>query len=161
MRALSFSVFTLIATTGGLVACGDPAYSDRISALGGEAAGVRPGPNHRPGQPCLACHGGSGPGPEFSAAGTIFLKDGDLAPAENVVVTLKDANGRVASRATNNAGNFYIGKSSGLVYPITVKIARDGKEVPMNTWLNGSSGCADCHNGQTGPRGMARVYLTQ
>ena len=42
-------------------ACGDPVHDARVAALGDERPGVPAGPNHRPGQPCLACHGGDGP----------------------------------------------------------------------------------------------------
>src|SRR5882672_2217914 len=100
-------------------ACGDPTHQDSVAALGPEAQGVPPGPNHRPGQPCLACHGGSGPASrQFSIGGTVYLTqrtpyaDGGApplsAPAVGAAVMLTDSKSSTRTVATNAAGNFFI-----------------------------------------------------
>ena len=51
----------------------DPVHARQVAALGGDPSGQRNGPTHRPGQPCLVCHGGLGPGgPDLSVGGTIY-----------------------------------------------------------------------------------------
>jgi hypothetical protein len=54
------------------VGCDDPVHDDAVTALGGEDPNVPIGALHRPGQPCLVCHGGSGPAAlAFSVGGTV------------------------------------------------------------------------------------------
>src|SRR5450432_160855 len=48
-----------------LVGCGDPVHDTAVSALGPEAPGVPKGPLHRPGQPCVLCHGPQGSATTF------------------------------------------------------------------------------------------------
>ena len=56
-----------------VVACVDESHELQVQALGGEAPGVSPGPLHRPGQPCLVCHGEPGPAShKFVMAGTVY-----------------------------------------------------------------------------------------
>jgi len=97
--------------------CGDPVHDAEVAALGPEAPGVSPGPTHRPGQPCLTCHGGQGPaGQTFVTAGTVFesqytpsvplLKD--YTPVNGGLVHLVDANGNGFDAKTNSVGNFYV-----------------------------------------------------
>ena len=63
----------LLIAAGAVFACGDPTHDRAVEVLGGEAPGVPEGPLHRPGQPCVTCHGDSGPASgEFSLAGTVY-----------------------------------------------------------------------------------------
>jgi hypothetical protein len=101
-----------------LCACANPVHDDAVSALGPEAPGVPPGPTHRPGQPCLTCHGGQGPASlQFSMGGTAYqnqllpLADGGAptsAPLVGATVLLTDSVNSTQSVTTNSAGNFYI-----------------------------------------------------
>jgi len=97
-----------------LVACADPTHSAEVAALGPEAPGVSPGPTHRPGQPCLTCHGGEGPGGmTFVTAGTIYLNQYAVgttvyAPVVGGSVHLVDATGSTYNATTNSVGNFYV-----------------------------------------------------
>ena len=53
--------------------CGNRAIDERIAALGDEAPDVPPSEFHRPGQPCLLCHGEYlREGPIMTVAGTIY-----------------------------------------------------------------------------------------
>jgi hypothetical protein len=144
-----------------LLACGDPAQTAASDSLGPEASGVKPGPRHRPGQPCRTCHDGSCfTIPEFSVAGTVFARVGDPAPAIGAVVTLKDANGHVSTLTTNDVGNFYAPlKSYTPFYPIRVSVAHEGKTVNMKTLMNGTGGCADCHRNNGSPGRVPAVYI--
>jgi hypothetical protein len=150
-------------------ACVDPVHEDAVSALGPEKRGVRPGPNHRPGQPCVTCHGKQGPGePEFAIAGTVYLARGVLEPVSGVTVHLEDANHDKRDPQTNEVGNFFVGKTDWQpVYPITVELrdprtdGRDGVR-PMQTAVRAEGSCADCHSGAAGaPDQMPAVYLQE
>lgn len=123
-------------------ACADPVHDDEVAALGPEAPGVPPGPTHRPGQPCLVCHGGSGPASlQFSIGGTAYetqmvpLADGGApassAPLVGASVQLTDSSDlgdasdassvstATQTTTTNSVGNFYILESDWApVFPI-------------------------------------------
>src|SRR6185437_13022232 len=67
----------VLAPTG----CNDPVPDDEVASLGPEDPNVPPGPLHRPGQPCMACHDGTGPASlAFATAGTIFQDMPDTTP---------------------------------------------------------------------------------
>jgi hypothetical protein len=108
--------FLLVIAIGlvALVACADPIHDAEVAALGPEAAGVSPGPMHRPGQPCLVCHGGEGPGnPTFVTAGTVYASQYTpgttvYAPLVGGSVHLVDTHDLGHDVATNSVGNFYV-----------------------------------------------------
>ncbi len=119
MRAAWFVVAVLLLVLEG--GCGDPSHDDAVAALGPEDPAVPRGPTHRPGQPCLTCHGGSGPGgTTFSIGGTAYetqtlpLADGGAsppsAPLVGATVQLTDSLNSTFNTTTNSAGNFYIAK---------------------------------------------------
>ncbi len=62
--ALLVAVAVLATLAVGGACGGDPVHDEEVAALGPEPGGGAPGPEHRPGQPCLVCHGGSGPASE-------------------------------------------------------------------------------------------------
>lgn len=149
--------------------CFDPVHSDAVDALGGEVNGVGPGPLHRPGQPCLLCHGGDGPGsPTMSIGGTIYVDDTASAPSPGVVVRLTDARGHVEDRISNSAGNFYVFDYEWTpVWPVKVQVGAtdgEGKLTPfasqMKTLVNSQTSCATCHKlgVQSSPKAMPPVY---
>ena len=145
------------------VAC-NPVDSDAIAALGGEAPGVRRGPLHRPGQPCLLCHDGAlGDPPAFTVAGTIYMLPAEAGAAANETVFLKDAIGSThVTHATNAAGNFYVTPDEwSPVYPlsgVTVGPQDGGVHMLSNVGRNGS--CAACHVDPAGPGSPGHVCLT-
>jgi hypothetical protein len=140
-----------IAVTAVSLSC-DPVHSDEVSDLGPEANGVRTGPTHRPGQPCLVCHGGSGPGsPQWAVAGTVYLDEVGTSPLVGGTVTVTDATGSERALGTNEAGNFYISTDDWQpVYPLHVKLQSGNQTIQMNSRINGNGSCADCHLGHTG-----------
>jgi hypothetical protein len=156
MRAL---VLLLLAAVS--ASCLDPVHSDAVDALGPEASGVREGPTHRPGQPCLTCHGGDGPGPDFAAAGTVYETRDGTVPLPNVAVLLRDSSGTTRTAVTNSAGNFYLTAGEWTpAYPMFAEL-HDGDLVKaMETRIGRNGGCAECHRvgGQTK---MPPVYMKE
>jgi hypothetical protein len=155
-----------------VASCSDPLHSDRVDALGPEASGVSPGPTHRPGQPCLTCHGGEGPGAtEFAVAGTVYqTPDVGSPPAVNANVSLIDApplggsldGTHTVTTVTNSAGNFYLAKSQySPVFPLRVEVTIDGLAEPtrMTTHIGRDGGCGSCHFDPKGPKSPGHVYL--
>jgi hypothetical protein len=145
-----------------LIAACDPVHDDAIDALGGEAPGVRKGPLHRPGQPCLLCHDGAIGSPrEFSVAGTVYLTAIDLQPTDGAVVALADANGTTFKATTNAAGNFYVTPSEWTpIYPMKVAITHKRTTVNMKARIGRDGSCAACHSDPPGPTSAGRVVIS-
>jgi hypothetical protein len=145
----------------GLAAC-DPVHDDAVAALGGETPGVRPGPLHRPGQPCLLCHDGAfGDPPAFSVAGTIFEAPSDHAPVDGADVHLTDSSGSLSRDFTTNAaGNFYVPADDWApVFPLAVAVKpQEGPDVFMHTLANDGS-CATCHADPPGSDSPGHVSI--
>lgn len=128
-------------------ACMDPGHDDDVKALGAETPGVPEGPLHRPGQPCLVCHGGDGPADtEFSLAGTVYLLQEQEVPAENAVVTVEDVSGVAGSVPTNAAGSFWVNADTWRpTYPLKVRVKYTTVTAVMNGTVGRAGSCADCH----------------
>jgi len=160
MRAFVAFIPLVVAALAG--AC-DPTQSNAVASLGDEAPGVRRGPLHRPGQPCLLCHDGTlGNPPAFSVAGTVYANPApDTSPASGVDVVLTDANGATHTATTNAAGNFYVSPSEFQpAYPMRVKLqAGNGNPVCMFTHVGRDGSCAGCHTEPAGPRSPGHVAL--
>jgi hypothetical protein len=157
MKRVLFALFAAI-TAG---SC-DPVHDDAVAALGGEIAGVRPGPLHRPGQPCLVCHDGAFGDPRaFSMAGTVFLYGNSTPPAIGATVTLEDKNGTTTTATTNEAGNFYLTPDTySPHYPVHVMSLTSGDaSVSMHSHIGGNGSCAGCHADPAGPDSPGHVYL--
>jgi hypothetical protein len=151
-----------------LGAC-DPVHDDAIAALGPEAPGVRRGPLHRPGQPCLLCHDGAIGDPQrFTVAGTVYQTLGQKIASVGASVVLTDANASSIELRTNGAGNFYTTPSQyDPTFPIQVAVQRPGGElVRMQTLVQGNGtvepngGCAGCHFDPPGSKSPGRVCIT-
>jgi hypothetical protein len=144
-------------------ACLDPVHDDSVQALGPEAPGVAPSGLHRPGQPCLTCHGGSGPASfQFSVGGTVYAVSGRSNPAVNAVVTIEDVDGNTFNATTNEVGNFWVLPAQFAPhYPtqMTVTSADGNDSESMATVASRDGSCADCHKSPRGPRSPGPVYL--
>lgn len=135
----------------------DPVPQALIDSLGEETGS--PGPTHRPGQPCLACHSTyEGATPAMAVGGTVYTQDemGVLIPAPRVIVTITDTSGDSRKACTNSAGNFYIEKSDweDVAFPLAVT-AGDRK---MRSLIGRDGSCATCH--KTPAAGVAGVGAT-
>ena len=157
MRTLALSLIASVA----VASCLDPVHSDAVDALGPEAPGVRTGPTHRPGQPCLTCHGGDGPGPDFAVAGTVYETRNGTAPLPSVTVLLRDATGTTRATLTNSAGNFYItSREWSPAYPMYAELHYGDLTATMVTRIGRNGGCAECHR-SGGQTTMPPVYLKE
>ncbi len=143
------------------VACEDPVHDQEISALGPEVGS--PGPTHRPGQPCLVCHGGSGPASlQLSVGGTVYDTQGQSAPAVGAVVQVEDILGHTFVGTTNSAGNFFATQSQyAPQYPIQMQVtSADGTVTQeMLTHASRDGSCADCHYNPPGPTSAGPVWV--
>lgn len=146
--------------------CPDPARDQVVDSLGPEADGVPKGPLHRPGQPCLACHDGSGEPEAFSIAGTLYAYpyDSSAAPASppmpNGVVQLVDATGAEYDVATNCVGNFYIERSAwDPTFPVWVRVFNGSNVQTMKSAIYRDGSCAACHRDPAGSASAGRVYV--
>jgi hypothetical protein len=150
MRTRSLlSVLLLAFGAAASTSCFDPVHSDEIDALGPEINGVGPGPNHRPGQPCLVCHGDQGPAsPQFSIAGTVYARRGKPEAQRGVQVVVTDVDGVTKTAVSNDVGNFYIPIATwSPTFPVSVELDSAGTVKPMITPIGRNGGCAFCHYG--------------
>jgi mono/diheme cytochrome c family protein len=143
-------------------ACGDPVADAAVAALGSEAPGVPPGPEHRPGQPCVVCHGASGVArPAFSLAGTIYRMKGEAAVLADAEVVITDGSGRSHTARSNCAGNFYVQPSEfSPVAPTWVTVKFAGQSIQMESPIFREGSCAACHGERLGPQSAGAVFLT-
>jgi len=154
-------IHTLLILASGAIACADPAHDQAVQALGGEAPGVPEGPLHRPGQPCVTCHGDSGPASgEFSLAGTVYALLLESEPVPNVLVRIKDIRGTEFSVTTNQGGNFYIRREEWQpVYPLQASIRLGNLTKQMSTHIARAPSCADCHLHPPGRNSPGHIYI--
>jgi hypothetical protein len=140
-----------------LAAC-NPVVEDAVDALGPEAAGVRRGPLHRPGQPCLLCHDGDiGDPPQFTVAGTVFDDPVDLDGADGITVTMTDANDSMYEATTNAAGNFYVTPDQwNPTFPLHVSLSNG---LVMSSEIGRNGACAFCHVNPASPSSPGPVVL--
>ena len=155
-RAIMLGLVLVGAT---IAACADPVHDNEVAALGPEQGGT--GPEHRRGQPCLVCHGGSGPASaQFAMAGTVYAVKGQDAPLANVDVTLTDATNSVKHATTNRAGNFYVSHDNwSPIYPVHVKLSLSGFDTPMTTHIGRDGSCGSCHFEPRGADSPGHVYF--
>jgi hypothetical protein len=156
------ALLVALALAGASASCGDPVHDDDVAALGPEAPGVSPGPDHRPGQPCLVCHGGAGPASaQFSFGGTIYEIPGSTVGYGGATVKLTDANKLEATATTNSVGNFYVFASQyGPTFPVDVELDQGATfKNPMFTHIGRNGSCAWCHFGSAGPTTPGHVYM--
>jgi hypothetical protein len=142
-------------------ACVDTVHDNEVAALGPEVGS--PGPDHRPGQPCLVCHGGSGPASlVLSAGGTVVDTQGQSAPAAGAIVIIEDIDGNFHSSTTTDNGNFFVTATDFKPhYPtqMTVTSADGTISQSMLTHSSREGSCAACHQPTVGPTSPGPVYL--
>jgi mono/diheme cytochrome c family protein len=144
------------------LACGDPARDQAVAALGPEDPAVPPGPLHRPGQPCVACHSRDGSASAFLVAGTVYLKKGSREPYDTVSVILTDAARTTYTATTNCAGNFFVREGeSKLRYPLFIDLVAGDVTREMSSAIYREGSCAACHAEPVGPASAGPVYLVE
>ncbi len=150
MSLIRLSSLLAASLAGSLLGCSDPVHDHAVERLGPES--VRgTGPLHRAGQSCGTCHGPLGPArQDFAVAGTVFVSATSWEGASDATVDLVDSRGSSPSSlqpiVTNCAGNFWVARSDWApVFPVRVKVTKNGVERVMKTVIGGSASCADCH----------------
>jgi hypothetical protein len=143
------------------IACGDPVHDEAVAALGGETPGIPAGPLHRPGQPCVTCHGGMGPAEsEFSIAGTVYLLSREDRPAVGAAIEIQDVTGTIFRGPANEAGNFYISSDDWTPnYPLRAKATFGNTTKQMLTHISLHGSCADCHYNPPGQNSPGHIFL--
>jgi hypothetical protein len=146
------------------VACSDPIHDQLVASLGPENPAIPPGPNHRAGQPCLACHGDSGPAAQpFTIGGTVYAKQYLPQPAPGAHVQVEDQEGHSTIIVANAVGNFYTSAPAFQpTYPIHMTVAAaDYSGVPsiMVSASNREGSCATCHYNPAGPNSPGPLFV--
>lgn len=147
-------------------ACADPLWQQQVSALGPEQPPILAGPLHRPGQPCLLCHGAAGLAPSFVAAGTVYRDPHGDVPASGVEVVLIDARRQRYRAHSNCVGNFWVSPSEFQpVMPLWVSLRyRAGQQtwlVDMESPMHRDGDCGACHRAPKGPSSAGPVFLVE
>lgn len=118
--------------------------------------GGPPSSRMNPGRACIACHTKISGAPIVQIGGTVYpsLNEADKCYGVQVpaYVVVKDATGRSVTLSTGATGNFSLSTTvAPLVYPITVKVVRNGKtRVMQSSPPHGD--CNACHTA-TGDKG--------
>jgi hypothetical protein len=159
-RASWLSAVLLFAWLGSS-GCVDEIHVLQVQALGPEDPNVPPGPLHRPGQPCLECHGGEGPSKtQFSFGGTVYMSPGSKAPAVGASVQVEDSNGAVVVAQSNQAGNFFVSIIDWEPkYPTWQQVSLGSMTQIMATHSGREGSCAFCHANQAGPTSAGQIYI--
>jgi hypothetical protein len=143
-------------------ACVDPVRDGAIEKLGPEKGGVPPGPEHRPGQPCLLCHSDDGEAGAFTIAGTVYLDLSSNTPVDNVQVTAFDSKGMSFTATTNCAGNFFVRPQEfAPTFPIWLEMQGGETFRSMESQSYREGSCAACHTSEVGPSSPGPVYLLE
>ena len=138
-----------------VASCTDPVRDRQIEALGDEASGVDPGPDHRPGQPCVLCHSAGGPASKqpFVVAGTLYATSAPGSPgAGGYELRFVDGNNGSPTPGvvvlSSASGNFFVREDDwkDMVFPFKVAIFKDGKYVTkMTSPVSREPSCNACH----------------
>ncbi|MDC0749200.1 hypothetical protein [Polyangium mundeleinium] len=161
MMTAKTALASSLVVLGMLVGCGNRAVDERIAALGEEDPNVPVGEFHRPGQPCVLCHGEYlRENPVMSVGGTIYAyptqtPEQKPLPVKGVKVKLTDSFGEQYEVGTNCAGNFFIETDkwdpafplrAEIEYPVPGAL-ESTKRVVMSTRISRDGSCAGCHVG--------------
>ncbi|MFO0552169.1 MAG: hypothetical protein U0271_27530 [Polyangiaceae bacterium] len=155
VAALGACALTMLSVYG----CFNPVADEQIEALGGELANVPPSEYHRPGQPCVVCHGVyGGESPSMVLGGTVFADQRSFLPVEGAEVVIYDSVGDVYTMTSNCIGNFWLERGDKIPqFPLAAEIRcptydangnpLEGVKVrSMNSWISRDGSCATCHS---------------
>ena len=148
--------------------------------IGGEEEDDDGGPEHRPGQPCLVCHGRRGNigDAEFAVAGTVYLRATDPLGVAGAEVHIVDDAGWAFTATTNRTGNFMVAVSGDVsaavatgdgrllvprppVFPLTIGVRLGTEEQTMRSRAHREGSCAACHRAEIGTDTVDRIYLME
>ena len=153
-----------------LCGCDSPVNDDRIECLGGEQPEVPPSEFHRPGQPCVTCHGEyAAESPILAVAGTIMSTPFNPVPVEGVLVRLTDAQATVVEKTTNCIGNFQVTADEWTpAFPLRAEIEcptgdpdKPIRRFVMGTRITRDGSCAGCHIGPPSQYSPGWIYCAE
>jgi hypothetical protein len=140
---------------------GDPLHRAEMRSLGPEDPGVAPGPLHRPGQPCAACHRPDGTAPPYVAAGTVYRDPAEKIAVADAEVVLTDSVGTVFMIKTNCVGNFYVRPSEfKAALPFWTSVQLGPFPFEMASPIHREASCAKCHYDPVGPASAGHIFVT-
>lgn len=158
MRNRDHRLLTVLASLASvaLAGCPNPVQDRKIDELGGECSDVAESEFHRPGQPCVLCHGEyERQGPIMAIGGTIFATKAQATPVEGAEILLTDANGTSPPNPvmSNCIGNFFVDADDWTpAYPLHAEIICPDPDSPdeprrlvMGTRIARDGSCAGCH----------------
>lgn len=119
-----------------------PDCDERVADVGGG--------KHRPGRPCLNCHGAGGDAPRFSLAGTVFDDIASTTPVVGATIRIVDADGKELRLVTQRNGNFYTREA--VAFPLQVAASLCPDLLPMGSRVR-QGNCNGCH------RAGSRIYI--
>jgi len=159
--ALAVLALACVASAG----CGNPVLDDQIAFLGEEDPEVGETEFHRPGQPCVVCHGPyEGASPQMAVAGTVFADTVSKLPVAGAQVVMTDSVGVRKVAKTNCIGNFWLTTedwdpqfplAAEIRYPVydsSGQIVEDAEGDPqllvqtMASYVTRDRSCATCHS---------------
>jgi len=162
MRApISLPILALAA----FVACSDPVRDAEVRNLGAEFPNIPTGEYHRAGQPCVVCHGTSGPSSaRFTVAGTVFAQQGAAVGVDGATVAMTDSAGGQYTTKTNCVGNFFVRPEQwDPSFPILVRVFKGNQVKTMQGAIGRERSCGYCHDDATGGlepfRSAGHIYL--
>jgi hypothetical protein len=142
--------------------CDDPVHDALVASLGPENPAVPPGPLHRPGQPCLACHDGTGPASmTMIFGGTAYEYYNQTAPLVAAQMSFTDSSmGPPFVTTTNCAGNFWVQATDWTpTFPVDVELFYGGfSPEKMRSHIGRAYSCASCHTGTQSSTTVQQVY---
>ena len=146
IRVVAASGVLAIATFA--TSCTNPVKDHEIARLGPEADGVSPGPEHRPGQPCVLCHsdGGTAKG-KFAIAGTVYTTSKADKGVDKVKIFILDGANADRQTTSNAVGNFFIRDEEwpDLTYPFKTGVEVGTTGIKMQSTVNREGSCNFCH----------------
>ncbi|CAN5924199.1 hypothetical protein BH11MYX4_BH11MYX4_63050 [soil metagenome] len=117
--------------------------------------GEHPGTGNPSKRACFDCHGGSGPGPDFFAAGSVFKDAAGTMAAPQVEIRLRDGAGNAVSTYSDTLGNFVVtaqaASKAGITFPLHAGARNAATTNLMSAAApNGNCNNTSCHGGAQG-----------
>jgi hypothetical protein len=169
------SLFLVPVVLGGVAALAfssacvsNPVPDAEIDSLGPDT--TDPGPDHRPGQPCVICHSSGGPASDdpFAVGGTVFHDPKSSQGVAGVSVLFVDSinsSPRIPI-LTSASGNFFVRQADwSPSFPFYVNIFNpvDGTTGIMQSHVGRQPSCASCHRDAFTPAealySVGHIYL--
>jgi hypothetical protein len=146
----------------------NPVPDAEIDSLGPDT--TDPGPDHRPGQPCVICHSSGGPASDdpFAVGGTVFHDPASSVGVNGAKILFVDSIGSSPKNdvVTTASGNFFVREadwSPSFPFYVNVFNPADGTTGVMQSHVGRQPSCASCHRDAFTPAealySVGHIYL--